>query len=514
MIPRVLATSLSLWLLAAASDVAEEVVWVTEIDSTPSLVGKDVVLEGRFLGVFGATRDQIRLKNLNPDRVELRLDRDTDRKFPSALRFIRVEGRLSESGGKLLLVVKMWSKITATDEDRYRDSARRIRDDDHQAWYELGRRTQRLAEFYGEDSLKALASEARIRGFHAEEVVLRPTQPAELLALADRVAEVGLDAEEARRMRHKALRWKLDSLIRGESAKPAQWSGLADSVAELLPGARTPLTVADSKIVQQYRNKPVDVYDATPKARDACDRELWTDAMVRQMTAKAAEPEADLAGLASQANKFLPDRPEIGRQFLQQWAEREAARVTTPLPAAQVRKLAETFRVDLGDPKRGYEVLRQWLDARRKKLSARDADGRVRLAKDYRAELKDDETAVALLLEAVQIEADLPEAATELGRLGFAKSPTGWVRSNDPSAAAPANAGSRLPEKNMTFEQVRNIMGDPRPADRARYAFRRNGKLTVTEQWIYRGPPDLCVTFVIMPDNDARVIAINTPPQK
>jgi hypothetical protein len=66
----------------------------------------------------------------------------------------------------------------------------------------------------------------------------------------------------------------------------------------------------------------------------------------------------------------------------------------------------------------------------------------------------------------------------------------------------------------MTAEQVRTVMGDPRPDDRIRFAQRQHGKSLVIEQWIYRGPPDIYVIFESVSGAESRVIAINTPPQK
>jgi hypothetical protein len=385
---------------------------------------------------------------------------------------------------------------------------------DHRAWYELAARTQRLANFYGEKELKVLVQEARVRGFRAEESVLRPTQSAELLKLADRATDFGLDAEEARRMRHKALRWRLDALIQA-SADSNQWFELAETMARHLPGAGTPLTAADSAIVNQYRTKPVEVYDTMPKARSTYDRESWVDVTARALSLRSAEPDADLATLAKDAAKLLPERPELAQQILRKWAELEASRVAS-LPASHVRRLADTFRTELGDANRAHDILWQWLDTRRKRLGARDADGRVRLAKDFRADLKDNDAAAKLLLEAVQIESDLPEAAAELKALGYVKTANGWRTGNDPlvTASSPRSQSSRLPEKNMTAEQVRSILGEPRPGDRIRFAQRKNGRVQVIEQWTYRGPPDVFVAFQVVSETEARVIAINTPTQK
>jgi hypothetical protein len=494
---------------------AEDVVWINELESNPKLVNKEIVVEGRFQqrGV-GTDLDQIRLRN---SKVSFHLAPEAERKFPSNMRFIRVVGTLTKSGDNISLRVKSWSRINTTDDDRYQDVAAAIGPTDSRAWYDLADRTTRLAEFHDDTDLRGLARVARVGGFRAEEAAIRNTQPDALLALADRATVVGLDAEGSRRMRHKALRWQFNRL---REAKPttSDWSKLAERISELLPGAQVPLKPADSDSVKKYLANPIETYDETPHVRAAADREFWIDATVRSLQAASDQPNANLAQLAADAKRLIPERQEIGRDLLRRWADSEAARITTLPPASQVFRLADVFKTDLDDPKRGDEVIRQWLDTRRKRLSTKDADGRVQLAKLYRTRLGDDETARALLLEAVNIEADLPEAAEQLKSLGYMKGPSGWVSSGDSSVAAKqgmATQSERLLKLGMTPAQVRERVGDPKAEDKIRFTDRTaDGRRVVVEQWVYRGPSDLYVTFQVSSASDVRVIAINTHSQK
>jgi hypothetical protein len=152
------------------------------------------------------------------------------------------------------------------------------------------------------------------------------------------------------------------------------------------------------------------------------------------------------------------------------------------------------------------------------KLSARDADGRVRLAKDYKSDVGDLDTAVKLLLEATQIEADLPEAAEELKSLGYTRGPQGWVRGRDSDSPAKSEAAgssrTRSPQIDMTAEQIREILGSPLPQEITRFTDRRGGRQVVLEQWTFRGPKDLYVTFQVISSTESRVIAITSPSQK
>jgi len=67
----------------------------------------------------------------------------------------------------------------------------------------------------------------------------------------------------------------------------------------------------------------------------------------------------------------------------------------------------------------------------------------------------------------------------------------------------------------MTPNQVREILGEPQAEDMIRFTDRdKDGKRVVIEQWTYRLPPDLYVTFRVTSPSDVRVIAINTQSQK
>src|SRR5262245_45590271 len=101
-----IASWMALLFVGAIAAAAEDVVWVSDLESMPELVGKDIVLEGRFQGRIGASLDQVRLKACNPDRIEFRLDPEILReKFPSNLPYIRLIGALTRSGDKLVMRV-------------------------------------------------------------------------------------------------------------------------------------------------------------------------------------------------------------------------------------------------------------------------------------------------------------------------------------------------------------------------------------------------------------------------
>ena len=96
--------AMGLMLMLPAAAVAEEVVWINELETNPRLIGQEVVVEGRYSGRVGQKLDQIKLRN---SKVEFHVSPDlAGRLLTSATRFVRVSGTLTESGGKLVMNVK------------------------------------------------------------------------------------------------------------------------------------------------------------------------------------------------------------------------------------------------------------------------------------------------------------------------------------------------------------------------------------------------------------------------
>ncbi len=487
----------------AISTAADDVFWITDLETDSKLIGREVTAEGAFQQRVGASRDQIVLRGC---KVAFQVPPEVLKALPSSLTGgLRITGTLAKQEGKLTVRVKSVERITATDVDRFRSAAVQIAQDDARGWYQLADRTQRLAVALESGEIRGLAADSRRKGFRAEERLLRPTQVQELLEMAGRVEQVGLGEDETRRLRHKALRWQSDQLQQSKSATAAAWKKLAADVSKLLPGAQTARQTADAPALERYRAKPIEVYDADLESRNSFDRYFYVDAAGRELLAASVAPNADLLQLAADAKRRVPERPELSQQLLEKWADVEATRVPKLPPASQVQQLVDVLRNDLKKPDRANAILRQWYDARREKLG-RSADGRVQLAREFRKELNDDATAAKLLLEALELEPDLPQAIEELKSLGYVKGPNGWTRGSDQAVAraTAVSARSKLPEVGMTPDLVRGILGPPKPEDVIRVA--TAGR--VIEQWSYYAP-DIHVTFLVSAAG-TKVLRINT----
>src|SRR5207245_585722 len=114
------------------------------------------------------------------------------------------------------------------------------------------------------------------------------------------------------------------------------------------------------------------------------------------------------------------------------------------LRQSEVDALAKVYRDRLHQPERAQALYRAWLDDQRnRRLSPRDAEGRIALAEQYENLLDDRTTAVALLRAAWSIDPQSREVADAFRSRGFRKLNGAWVEPGKSStvAAPPAQPG-------------------------------------------------------------------------
>ncbi len=98
--------------------------------------------------------------------------------------------------------------------------------------------------------------------------------------------------------------------------------------------------------------------------RKALDRRLWADTEQRLIE---TEPIADLAAamrMSDQAADRLPEKPDLPARLVEK-AVAAARRQLATLLLADVKELAEVYRVRLRRPDDAQKVLRDWLEAKR-----------------------------------------------------------------------------------------------------------------------------------------------------
>ena len=101
------------------------------------------------------------------------------------------------------------------------------------------------------------------------------------------------------------------------------------------------------------------------------------------------------------------------------------------------------YRVTLQQPEKARALYRSWLDEQKnRRLSPRDAEGRIALAEQYEALLDDRATALSLLRDAWKIDPESREVADAFRRQGFRKVNNEWVEPSKGNAGTTGAEGA------------------------------------------------------------------------
>jgi hypothetical protein len=408
--------------------------------------------------------------------------------------------------------------------------------DGRTAWI---RWAEKRGQQYKDDALlkKASELEAEVIRVDAE----RPSRdPAShLLSLAARAREHNVAEPEPSALAHRGFRTALTSARSTKELK-----ALRARVEEFLPGAASvPASSPDlTRRDQAYRIDPADAYrTAPPDARAALDHRLWADVTQQYLERAAVEDPKSLMTLSEEAARLLPDRPALARRLLEQGVTAAAADVGS-LRQSEVEALAKHYRESLQEPEKAKALVRSWLDEQRnRRLSPRDAEGRLALAEQYEAMLGDRAAAASLLREASRIDPSSREVSAAFRRRGFRKVGDEWVEpakspekatrgdTDATERAEAATAGGDTPPDDASQTPSTAIQGvrsdSLRNATPRQVLARLNGKPNrkvfvasqgqMLEQWIYVLPrQNQYVNFLHKPgDPQPRVISYYSLPR-
>ena len=191
-----------------------------------------------------------------------------------------------------------------------------------------------------------------------------------------------------------------------------------------------------------YAEDPAEAYRSAPaEIRKAMDRRLWADARQRVIE---GEPIADLSAAVDRADRAaaeIPERADLPDRLLEKGIAL-ARRELGTLRRDEVRRLADLYRLRLRRPDDARQVLVDWLELKKARLSETDAEGRVALAGLYEEMVQDRVTAVALLRKAWEIDPSSRETAEAFRLRSFRREKEGWVEADAPAAAAPAGVAT------------------------------------------------------------------------
>ena len=530
--------AVALWLLASTAQgqgVRPLAVEPADLTNRKDLVGKEVVVDDR--GGF-----QYHNENRAFDAINLRRAPDVQFKLPQRLWLkssppssaVKVQGVLRHDANGWWVAVTSYEPLP-TDIDRLGRAVAQLGRTDtegREAWARWGlRRAEEFGKLArqrepnkptGEEALLARSREI-LADIIRQEGDRPPVKDADKywLALAQRARGDALAEPEPSSQAHRGFRAAL--------AATSTADGLAQLVSKIeafFPSAPKPTANAPdlAKWEKAYNANPADGYRAAdPATRLALDHRLWADATQKRLQKRAADDPKSILSLAEDASRLLPDRPQFAAGLVEKGLS-DAEGDVGKLRQAEVDSLAATYRDQLHQPERAIALYKAWLDDQKeRRLSPRDAEGRIALADQYKTLLDDRSTAVTLLRDAWKIDPGSREVADAFRRYGFKKENERWVelarpKSADVAAAAEKVADASLPDLpaaapgrsatdsllNLTADAVRTRMnGKP---DR-KVLVATQGQ--VIEQWIYVLPKQFVYINFVRQPTDPRLHVVS-----
>jgi len=509
---------------AAASGQGGKPVVVEPGDLTkrPDLIGKEVIVDDR--GGF-----QYHNETRSFDEINLRRAPDVTFRLPKRLwvrqspqgATVKVQGVLRRDGGGWWVDVTAYEALPS-DLERLNRAVALLDKSDVEARSAWARWAVHRAEEFArlarrhdparadkEDALLARAREVvgEVIRYQSEHPPARG-QAAFWLDLASKARTEGVAEPEPSAQAHQGFRAAL-----GSSKSADELDDLVKKIEAFFPDApQAPTGPPDlAKWEKPYANAPADAYrSASDEGRKALDHRLWADATVQRLNRRAADDPKSVLGLAEEAARLLPDRPEVATSLFEKGLA-DATGDVGKLRQAEVAALATLYRDKLRQPERAAELYRAWLDDQKNhRLSPRDAEGRITLAEQYETLVDDPKTAESLLRDAWKIDPGSREVADAFRRRGFKKVNDEWVKiarakggePKEPPAAGPDAPGPEpAPVAVVTPPAAAAPSDSLRNATPAEVVSRLNGKPNrrtrvvsrglVTEQWVYVQPKQL-----------------------
>lgn len=445
--------------------------FLSQREQWPRLLGVTQTLEGR-LSTFNSR--SLRFRNCPiPFQIAGPIP-----KLDDTFKNVEVTGQLERQNGRIVFMVKSLQKQPGDLEQFVRDESRLDRTKPRD-WYALAEWGMKRAEFYDDQKLKQKALEAYQTGIKQEYDQLAVKEPDALMRLADRAKEFQLDPQLINGFKHEALIREWEDLTK---QKQNDQKTFVAKLLKVFPSAKTPQKQDLPAERKRYLENPVEVFNQADKAsRERLVRWFYAQILLDNILKELSAGGSNGFDIAARIEKQVPERAELVKQYQVMQLDFDLNRVGE-LSRQYVLDLSAEYK-KRGDEKKAKQTLVNWLEARRKKLDAGDADGRVSLARDLIEITENREAATELLLAAWKLNPKSAEAAALLGRLGFMLQKDQWLNPqqvkefrDDPIRKAIRN-GTVI--AGMNRDQVRKVLGAPTQVGRS-----ISGG-AVNELWIY-----------------------------
>lgn len=452
----------------------------------------DPQLFGRRLRVYGKFKTRIQRVHLRLEHCSVPFVIRRPDLFPRGQTWLYVIGVLERQNGSIVFRADE-VRPAPSPAERVSSELRAVGQHDVTALRRLLERVRKLAELYDEADLRNLEKEIERRIRSAELVRIDEGDYESLLAYVRRY-ERQLDEDTRRILLHRAALWMIEALEKRQAARSQDWLKVAERIKELFPRSAQPAPSA-RVIEPDYLKDPDQFYQTHPQERHVLER-LLLARVYRHYLARRAEEVAEpgLLAVAEEAQRLLPEYPELTEALLNRWLDAQRRRLGE-LSRSELADVLKVVRERPGDEPLALELHREWLRLRERRLAPDDAVGRLALAREYQDVLKDPDEAARLLLEAIALDESLQEARDRLLSLGYRLRRGQWLTPDgkpvqlERGSPGPSEGASRgLPSRGDLPEDVRRILG----GDPGRVA-RLGTASGVLEQWYYATEATLVV---------------------
>jgi tetratricopeptide (TPR) repeat protein len=432
------------------------VVEPAELGKRQDLVGREVVVDDRvayYVTRGGTEDDELQLKRTP---VTFRVPRRLRPAAGSRNSSVVVRGILERDGSRLSCRIT-GLEVKPPDVERLKAAVDHLGPRDYATRRAWARWAERRAAEFKDDALMRRAKALDVEALRMEGETKRVAvdAPGEWLAMARDARRRKVPEPEPSAQAHRAFRARLAAAADANALR-----ALAREVEEFFPdakgdqaAARTPLGGREREYLDDsaagYRSAPAPI-------RKALDRRLWADVQYRLFD---AEPISDLATAQSrseQAAALLPERPDLPARLLEKGVA-AVRRDLAGLRRDEVTALTDVYRTRMNRPDEALKVLREWLEAKKSRLSNTDAEGRVALAGLYEEMLEDRVTAVELLRKAWEIDPTSQETKEAFRNRGFRMARDEWVEAEP--QGGPARPGDTPNPGRPAASSTQSLLG-------------------------------------------------------
>ena len=435
-----------------------------------------VTVEGR-LSLYG--KDRLRFKNCDMlflSKSELPvLAGSAARVTIEVTGKVRFDKRTSNYTFDISMVRELGKDI-----DTYHDMKRKIREESPEKWYELGRWAESRGNFYKDDELLEKSGEAFAHGLDIERRALARDNPEGLLELVEKAKLHRLPSKLWDEIVHEAF-FLLAQRSRGEP--PEKLKELARRMEQQLPGSTEASGWMREDLLKEYEAAPLKTFaKADRDKRLKFNRILYSNVLLRTITAKLAEDGSNGFEIAEQIERLLPERKRDAELYREQALAALDAEVEH-LTRRQMLDVAERHR-KRGEAQRADRLIETWLKIRVRALDPDDTEGTLQTSDEYRRLLKRDDLADRLLIDAWKRNPNAADLLERLKESGYHLFEGTWISDADfknlPEGRMEPSIRAGKVETGMTPGQVRRARaGSPDALSRAVTAGQ------VTEIWSY-----------------------------